>query len=338
MYWIEQILPQSSYDFIVTTGIAINIAIVIILLLPNTRKNLLRRLNFVPETKKLLNIFVVIFTSTALLILYAYLVEPNLLKVTNYEVNILDTETEDKLKVVVIGDLQYKARKSPSYVEYMVNLVNEQDPDLVLWVGDLIEGRLDDLDFMGPFSDIQSNYGKYAVLGNHDYGFSHDNWTSSEDTADGVANFLDNSGFSVLRNDVKIININNLIVGIAGTEDEWSGKVDFNKINSELESFETDLNLLMIHEPRTLTQNSNPELYDFVVAGHCHNRQVNLGYLNFVSRQSILDSGCLEDQDGHVSGRLELLEHDTLVTPGVGVANAHIRLFAPPEISIINLR
>ena len=53
----------------------------------------------------------------------------------------------------------------------MVDLVNAQKPDLIVFTGDLINNRAIELDgFEEILSQLHARDGVYSILGNHDYG------------------------------------------------------------------------------------------------------------------------------------------------------------------------
>ena len=52
----------------------------------------------------------------------------------------------------------------------MVNIINNQNPDIVVFTGDLVNNFHNEaLPYVETLSKIKSKYGNFSVLGNHDY-------------------------------------------------------------------------------------------------------------------------------------------------------------------------
>ena len=80
----------------------------------------------------------------------------------------------DGIKVVHFSDLHFNRAISRSKVDSIVSEINLINADLVLFTGDLIDRDMnltnEDYSYLTKaFSKINAKYGKYAVLGNHDY-------------------------------------------------------------------------------------------------------------------------------------------------------------------------
>lgn len=82
-------------------------------------------------------------------------------------------------------------------------MINEQNPDVVLSVGDFVNGHEENMtmpiaDIVKQLKNIKSKYGFYTVLGNHDW------WIDGE----GITDTLTSNGIKVLVNSNAKININ----------------------------------------------------------------------------------------------------------------------------------
>lgn len=74
------------------------------------------------------------------------------------------------MKVVQISDIHAGSLDSPADVLRGVELINAEQPDLILFTGDLVNSDKDEVDdFMDIFGRLKAKYGKFSVLGNHDY-------------------------------------------------------------------------------------------------------------------------------------------------------------------------
>ncbi len=73
------------------------------------------------------------------------------------------------LKIVQVSDLHVGPMIGREYVQKTVDLINAQNPDLVVLTGDLVDGTPEQLmRDMEPLSQIKSKLGVYGCLGNHE--------------------------------------------------------------------------------------------------------------------------------------------------------------------------
>ena len=86
----------------------------------------------------------------------------------------------DGYRIVHISDLHLETMYSRSFIEDVVSKINELQPDMIVYSGDMVNRKATELD---NYSDILSLLdapdGIYSVLGNHDYG-DFVKWPSDE--------------------------------------------------------------------------------------------------------------------------------------------------------------
>ncbi|MBQ6560149.1 MAG: metallophosphoesterase [Erysipelotrichaceae bacterium] len=94
------------------------------------------------------------------------------LHVTEYEVDVDKDSVLDELNIVLIGDTHLGYNITVKQVAEMVELINRQDPDVVLIAGDIFDNEYEAIEdpeeMIRLFQQIQSRYGTYAIWGNHD--------------------------------------------------------------------------------------------------------------------------------------------------------------------------
>ena len=113
---------------------------------------------------------IILILTVFLLCIYGFLIEPNMLTVTNYQ---LQDKQLSGLKVVFVGDWHIKPSQEKR-LQKVVKVINEQNPDLVLSVGDYVSGHNSSMtmpmeQITVNLKQIHSTYGFYTVLGNHDW-------------------------------------------------------------------------------------------------------------------------------------------------------------------------
>ncbi|TAG12986.1 MAG: metallophosphoesterase, partial [Sphingobacteriia bacterium] len=77
----------------------------------------------------------------------------------------------DGLKLVHISDIHSGSFQNPNAVNKGVDLILAQNPDLILFTGDLVNDRATEMnEYKAIFRRLKAPMGVYSILGNHDYG------------------------------------------------------------------------------------------------------------------------------------------------------------------------
>ncbi len=151
---------------------------------------------------------------------YSLFIEPDKLEVNHYALQ--DSELHG-IKIVFASDFHIKPHQQKR-LKKVVELINSENPDLVLSVGDYVSGHSKNMtmpieDITKELSKVKSKYGFYTTLGNHD------GWYG----ADFITKSLEDNGIKVLANENSSIKINNKTFYITGVEDLMTGKPDIYK-------------------------------------------------------------------------------------------------------------
>ena len=262
----------------------------------------------------------------SILTVNSVLVEPAIIE--NDTVEISGTGVD--MTVAFLSDFQ-RRDADPAFVQRAVDIVNAQNPDLVLLGGDYVERSAEELASVEPLRNLKSEHGIYGVMGNHDYlafGFARDLGGDAV-LAEQIIRFLETPNLSdddkkpikILRNEKIIIDEKVTIIGL---DDLWAHLRDESKAYSDKES--TGYRILLSHNQEELEiKKENADLYLF---GHTHCGQMRLPGLGSIPK-FLGFSG--EYDRGHY-----ILDDGTHVYTTCGLAPAP-RLLNPPEISIIRL-
>ncbi|MGH7237462.1 MAG: metallophosphoesterase, partial [Candidatus Saccharimonadales bacterium] len=139
-------------------------------------------------------------------------------------------DTFDGFTITQISDIHAGGFSSQKGVEKGIALVNRQNSDLLLFTGDLVNNKASEMDRWIPaFSQLKAKYGKFSVLGNHDYG----DYTKWESKAHKYANLgrlkkvHHEIGFRLLLNEAVTIERGGKAISLIGVEN-W-GKGRFHK-------------------------------------------------------------------------------------------------------------
>ncbi|MBR6072873.1 MAG: metallophosphoesterase [Bacilli bacterium] len=209
------------------------------------------------------------YISTKGLIIKEYPIKTNLL-----------SEEYDGFKIVQFSDLHYGTTNNIDDVKKIVKRINEQNPDVVVFTGDLFDDSIelneDNINqLIEELNKIEAKINKYAVPGNHDYD-KKDYWNI----------FKEKTNFTLLTNtfDYVYYNSNTPIVFI-GLDDYLMGDPVYKEAYQFLNDNTKDYyKILILHEPDQIdhlndfTENTE---YDFnlAIAGHSHLGQVRLPFI-----------------------------------------------------------
>lgn len=189
------------------------------------------------------------------------------------------------LKIVQISDLHiggfnYKHK----ILERAVKLINEIKPDVIFFTGDLVNNYAWELIGWEPvFKKLQAKIGKYAVLGNHDYG-DYSEWPSAKEKKENfnaIKQFYKDVGFKLLLNKAEIIENANEKIAIIGVE-HW-GNPPFKKygdLNKSLKGImDIPFKILLSHDPTHWKEEViNKTNIALTFSGHTHGMQLGFNY------------------------------------------------------------
>lgn len=215
------------------------------------------------------------------------------------------------LTIAQISDLHLGDSSTLKQTQRVVGLVNRHEPDIVVSTGDLFDGYLE---LMAPFVDtlrkLKAPLGKFAVSGNHEVYAGPEQAMSLTELA----------GFSLLRNTSSPINE---YLTVAGVEDPASPvSPDEDAALNTLSQI--PFHILLKHRPAF--DLSSKGKFDLQLSGHTHGGQIAPFHL--------LTKLAYKAKPG----LSELTPNQFLyLSRGTGAWGPQFRLFAPPEITIIEL-
>ncbi len=108
----------------------------------------------------------------------------------------------ESIKIAFVADLHLTTTSNKNLFVDMVDKINSQKPDLILFGGDILQNSHTKVidDYAKIFSNLQSKYGTYTILGNHEY--------YGNDVEENIE-YLKSIHINVLRDEVlKIGNVN----------------------------------------------------------------------------------------------------------------------------------
>ena len=273
--------------------------------------------------KWLLIIFIVLF----LIIVYARYVGTMGLVTKEYTLSSKDIpDGFDGIKIVHFSDLHYNRAITLSKVKSIVEEINLINPDIVVFTGDIIDKdtNLSDKDYnqlTNLFLKIKAKYGKYAVMGNHDY----------DKDKDKVISIYNESKFKFLDNDYEIIyNKDNEKIFIGGlntvsyNQDNLDKTMEYFKDNDDI-----DYKIILVHEPDISDKIVTSYDVNLILAGHSHNGQVRLPFIGAIYKPPYAKK--YYDNYYNINGT------DLYISSGIGVSTLNYRLWNRPSINFYRI-
>ncbi len=225
----------------------------------------------------------------------------------------------ERCRVAFVSDLHVGPTTPASLHDRVIAIVREARPDVLLLGGDYV--------FLEAIPDVMSRLArlvraleaptKLAVMGNHDL------WT--EDTL--VARALEQGGTRVLVNEVARLPAPWADVAVVGLDDPWTGDCDGARAFAGVG--DARFRVVLCHSPDGLLF-AEDHSFDLFVCGHTHGGQLAAPWGPIV-----LPKG--EMCRRFPSGFARFKAADVFVSRGVGSVDLPGRLFAEPDVLVLDL-
>ncbi len=253
------------------------------------------------------------------------------------EVENLPKELEG-VRLVQISDFHIGSFwKHEKQVDKAVEYINNLEPDVLLFTGDMVNNFSDEVvRFLPTLEKLKAKYGKYSVLGNHDYS-EYFSWNDKQDKYNDTKKLVEYQkeiGFNMLLNSHDTINIDGKKLVIAGVEN-WGEPPfpQYGDIKKAIpDSVQSDFTVLLSHDPsHWKAEVINYKHINLVLSGHTHGMQ--MGILTPWFKWSPVKYRYKEwhglyEQDGQY----------LYVNRGIGFIALSGRIGMPPEVTVIELK
>ena len=247
------------------------------------------------------------------------------------------------LKIIQLSDLHLGSFQRKDKLQEAVELINEESPDLIFFTGDLVNNHASEAaPFVNVLKKLKAKYGKYAVLGNHDYAdYIGLDLKSDEGRAKWQRNFdeiqqhFTNSDFDLLLNESRLINVNGLEINVVGVENWGDGRFSkYGDLEKAMLSVKEGLpTFLLSHDPTHWTNKVLPfsKHVDLQLAGHTHGMQfgIEIGGVKWSPSQW---------KYKFWAGLYQNKEQYLYVNRGIGHLGYPGRVGIMPEITVLNVQ
>ncbi|MBB1194330.1 metallophosphoesterase [Flavobacterium sp. SOK18b] len=245
----------------------------------------------------------------------------------------------DGFTITQISDVHSGSFDNPDKIQHAIDLINAQNSDLILFTGDIVNTHAKEMHpWIETFNKIDKHeYGKFSVLGNHDYG-EYVTWKTEqekEENFEDIKKLYGQIGFNLLLNEHTFIKKGNDQIALVGVEN-WGHNFkqagDLDKASGSLQR--QDFKILMSHDPSHWNKvvQHDKRHFQLTLSGHTHGMQFGIeipGYFKWSLVQYVYEQW---------AGLYENVGRYVYVNRGFGFHAYPGRVGIMPEITVIELK
>ena len=254
------------------------------------------------------------------------LIERGALELNHYDVG---TEpTAPPLRIVFLADLQQDHHTGAARGREVATMINEQDPDLILFGGDWINTGADHIAAAGVTAGLlRSRLGTYSVRGDHE----HFAYRDQDRSLGEVSAALARHEVEILHNQIETIEHRGKRIALLFLSYNYIFRTPESEIRALLaEARQADYSILVTHQFDNQLAELVADRVDLALIGHTHGGQVNpvVGFVHVPIARV---------ETPYIAGRYQLGSTTLIVTSGIGYSIAPFRYAAPASIEVIDL-
>ena len=244
--------------------------------------------------------------------------EASRIRIVRVDVDAPQLEGDAPLRIAVISDLHLSLTLRGRRLDQVVRLVEQTQPDMFVSLGDMVDASFEQ---MRPLAEhlarVRPPMGKYAILGNHEFYSGLDNSLP----------FLETAGFTLLRGESVSAGRNLRVAGVDDiTAARWGMKENADDGLALAGAREGEFVLFLKHRPEIGRRAEGR--FHLILCGHTHGGQI-FPFWQLAVRQFYPTPTGL-----HRAGENAWL----YLSRGTGTWGPRMRLFAPPEVTLVTLR
>lgn len=272
--------------------------------------------------KIILKILIIIFIVSLSFLLYnSYITTKGLVVKEKRVTSSSIPESFNGAKIIQFSDLHYGSNIFINEVKNLVKKINERNPDIIIFTGDLIEEKYkiktkEQEKLIKELSKLDAELGKYAVSGNED--------------SSNINTILTQAGFTVLDNNYDLIykdtNDPILITGIPSSKEDL--KKAFSYYSDEKNNKDI-FNILIMHEPDKIDKIKEEYNINIALCGGNLNGMIYIPKIGGIKTR--------KNAKKYTKEYYKIGNTDLFVSSGVGTDDIGIRLFTRQSINFIRL-
>lgn len=241
------------------------------------------------------------------------------------------------LTIAQISDLHLGSWGTDTvFVSHLVDTINSLHPDLIVFTGDIVNRRTDELiPFVSTLSRLHAPLGIYSILGNHDYG-DYSEWPSETAKLANMQLLYDlqaQMGWNMLNNTHVLIPVSGDTLCLVGVENV--GDPPFHTYGDLGKSYPTPgdnrFKILLSHNPAHWHNDIRDQRdmnFALTLSGHTHAMQAELCGISPAALRYDEWGGLYIDQSA---------QHQLYVNIGAGTVGIPARIGATPQVSLLTL-
>lgn len=261
-------------------------------------------------------------------------------KVLKYELEFDDLpEAFDGYTLTQVSDIHTGSWDNDEKFTYAMDLINEQNSDVILFTGDLVNDVAGEVTRWKPaLSKLRAKDGVFSVLGNHDYGDYH-KWPSDKEkheNLDRLKTSQGEMGWKLLNNEHTWLEKDGQRIALVGVENWGNGNFkkagDLEKASDGVQK--SDFKILMSHDPSHWEYHvkDDPEKYHLTLSGHTHGMQYGIDIPGFIRWSPS------QYRYKHWAGLYNENQRYLNVNRGLGFIGYPGRFGVWPEVTVIRLK
>ncbi len=315
------IVESPSLYYTLSLSVAVTVSLFFVTLLYDLVHTTAQQIPFDQGRRRFMKIT---FDVTMLILAFSYIVKGLIGGIKRPELNKVDVYIKDlgfdELTIVQLTDVHIGNTIGKAFVQECVDRINALKPDIVVITGDLVDRKIENAkDDLSPLKELQSTFGTYFVLGNHEY------YHGAED----IANYMPELNVKALLNESVIIRDGDKALNLVGINDLQSIRFETLPIDT-YRAFEnvdkTVPTILLSHQPKSI-ELVKDKVYDLMLSGHTHGGQIfPFGFLVMLQQPFLAGLHAVTSSK------------QIFVSRGTGYWGPPVRVFAPSEISILTLK
>ncbi|WP_026898378.1 metallophosphoesterase [Daejeonella oryzae] len=246
-------------------------------------------------------------------------------------------EEFNNFTLVQISDIHAGSFDNPKAVKKGIDLINSLNPDLFVFTGDLVNNKATEIiPYLEIFKLIQAPFGKFSILGNHDYG-DYISWPDSHEKINNLKllkEYHQQLGFRLLLDQHSLIKKGEDQITLLGVENWGKGFGERGDLRKALNNVNADdFKILLSHDPSHWDAQikKHPSKIHLTLSGHTHGMQFGIEIGKFkwspVKYRYPNWAGLAEENDRYL-----------YVNRGFGFLGFAGRIGIWPEITHITLR
>lgn len=243
----------------------------------------------------------------------------------------------DDFTIAQISDIHAGSLDNPQAVKKGISLLNAQKPDLFVFTGDLVNNKAGEIvPYLDIFKQVNAPYGRFSILGNHDYG-DYVAWNSDEEKRlnfNKLKQYHAELGYRLLLNEQVWIKKGSQQIALLGIENWGRGFGQRGDLKKALNGVNpAAFKVLLSHDPSHWDGQVklNPVKIHLTLSGHTHGMQFGIEIGNFKwspVKYRYPNWAGLAEEDGKY----------LYVNRGFGFLGFAGRIGIWPEITIIKLK